>query len=71
MAVYRAAFSDAYSDNYESDSNLLFRCELVAPCNLLRILRLMMCVRVVLKGSDALIGALVAGMASRRSWLKS
>eukprot|EP00973_Karenia_brevis_P085370 11847367-Karenia_brevis.AAC.1 len=68
MGVYRAAFSDVYFEGYESDAALLARVELLAPYNLLRMMRLMLLSRVCVKGTLALWAALVAAKPSKKSW---
>eukprot|EP00973_Karenia_brevis_P066020 9175970-Karenia_brevis.AAC.1 len=71
MRVYRAIFTDIYSTEWESDQNLLKRCELMAPCNLLRMQRLLLFVRVARRGRPCLYLALVAAWSLKESWLKA
>eukprot|EP00973_Karenia_brevis_P082406 11423143-Karenia_brevis.AAC.1 len=73
MKVYRSAFADPYlpKGQYESDQSLLQRCQLVAPINHLRLARLMLFMRVCVRGNAALFAALVAAHGHCRSWLKA
>eukprot|EP00973_Karenia_brevis_P007083 960189-Karenia_brevis.AAC.1 len=71
MATYRACAKDPYGPPFESDDDLIFRQEWIAPANLLRIRRLTLFARLVKCQAWHVLALVMYSRHARRSWASS